>query len=400
MFQNIKSFWVNNRILKEVASLSIAQFLTVFIYSYVNASEVDKNKFECVRYGNEFKSTPLFNSCLKTDGYFRLELVANDPDGSNTNIRDIEPNARLRIDNKFLRETEIGTLGAFIRLQADYDPTISDDLIAGRVADDFAVGLDAFEIALDNSAGSFRLGEIENAGAAFIENGFTDRGAEGLDARSGLGASYQRNFGAYEVRISINDPRETTDQNPISPNAGVGLSRKIGAFKFGFGAALVNVDRFIITGSAPNAIRNGIALLQSNSATLGFGVGGDILYQTEKIKAFVGATYSDNASNDVIFSFSDGFDAVTLYGGVSVSILPKLTFNADVSYVSAVEKGLKNFNGVESAINLVWHPTPQWTLLGEIGFDSVDNFGAGDGFFFASENQGEVDFLLQLQRNF
>lgn len=355
---------------------------------------------DCGRYGLSYKGFLDTGACFDISGYARVELVVNDPDNASETPGRAEPNARLRTDIKVLRETEIGTLGAFVRLQADYDPGIFGDLIAGPVGGDFAVGLDAFEIDLDTQKTAIRLGEIENAGAAFISDGFTERGAESLDARSGLGASYQYAFPAATVRVSLSDPRESTQANPVSPNFGLGISRGFGPVSLGFGAAFVNVDNVIAEAPRALAVRRGDRLRIARNATYGFGVGLDVQYERDRLKTFAGAAYANNAANDVIFSFSDGFDAVTFYAGFSKQLLDRLTLNGDISYVTAVERGLRNLNGVEAAFNVTWRPLEDWRLLGEIGFDSVDDFGAGNGFFFKIENRANIDFLLQVRRDF
>lgn len=354
----------------------------------------------CERYGVVFKGLLDTGACFDVNNFARGELVINDPDNPDEISNGAEFNARLRSEVKIIRETEIGTLGAFIRLQADYDPGIFDDLLAGVTRDDFAIGLDAFEISLHREKNAWQIGKIENAGAVFLSDGFTDRGAESFDARTGLGASYQRNFGDTKVRISVNDPRESTDATPVSPNFGIGALHKVGPVFLGFGAALINVDNVVAASSTLGAPRLSGPIRVDRRASFGLGIGFDIKYEWEDFKVFTGVTYAQNAANDVIFSFSDGFDAITFYAGVSKKIIPEITFNADVSYVTAVENGLRDFNGIEAAINLAWQPFTYWSLLAEIGFDSVDDFGAGEGFFFNLENDSDIDFLLQVRRDF
>ena len=103
---------------------------------------------DCGRYGLGFKGLLDTSTCFDINSHIRGELVINDPDNPDTIPDGAEFNARIRSEVKILRETEIGTLGAFIRLQADYDPGIFDDLLVGATSEDFAVGLDAFEISL------------------------------------------------------------------------------------------------------------------------------------------------------------------------------------------------------------------------------------------------------------
>jgi len=355
---------------------------------------------DCARYGLAFKGLLETGACFDINSYVRTELVINDPDNPEEITDGAELNARFRSDIKIIRETEIGTLGAFVRLQADYDPGIFDDLIAGVTRDDFALGLDAFEISVHRPQSVLRIGKIENAAAAFLADGFTDRGAESLDARSGLGISYQRRIFGNEVRVSLSDPRESSDATPISPNFGIGVARQIGPILLGFGAAALNVDDISPLSPPLAAPRLTGPLRVARQATFGYGFGLDVQYTRDTLKAFIGATYAKNAANDVVFSFSDGFDAVTIYGGVSKIITPRLIFNADISYVSAVEAGLRDLNGVEAAINLTWRLPREWQLLGEIGFDSVDDFGAGKGFFFNREGREMIDFLFQVRHDF
>ena len=118
-------------------------------------------------------------------------------------------------------------LHSFIRLQAQYDPGVSEDLILGAVERDFAVGLDAFQLKLDNSRGQFKLGKIENAGSVFIADGFTRRGAESLDARSALGVSYQTRIGGIDAVGSISDGNNTVSGSRANlPNFGLGVRKK------------------------------------------------------------------------------------------------------------------------------------------------------------------------------
>ena len=49
---------------------------------------------------------------------------------------------------------------------------------------------------------------------------------------------------------------------------------------------------------------------------------------------------------------------------------------------------------------MVWSGLKDTEVLAEIGFDSVDSFGAGNGFFFANDNDGEIGGYLSLRREF
>ncbi|MEP3525675.1 MAG: hypothetical protein ABJN24_09650 [Hyphomicrobiales bacterium] len=371
----------------------------IFVASFVVPTNTHASS-DCTRYGLGFKGLLDTSTCFDISSYIRGELVINDPDNPDSVPDGAEFNARVRSEVKILRETEIGTLGAFIRFQADYDPEIFDDLLAGVTSEDFAVGLDAFEISLHRKNSDWQVGEIENAGAVFLSDGFTDRGTESLDARTGLGGSYQRVIWDTKVRFSINDPRESTDAIPVSPNFGIGASRKVGPLVLGAGAALINVDDVSSISTSFGTPRLSGPVILGSRATFGFGLGFDVKYEGEALKTFAGITYTKNAANDVIFSFSDGFDAVSFYAGLSKKISQNLTFNTDVSYVTAVEDGLRDLNGFEAAINLTWQPIANWFLLGEIGLDSVDDFGAGEDFFFNNDKNNTVDFLFQVRRDF
>lgn len=305
---------------------------------------------DCTRYGVAFKGFLETATCFDLNNSIRGELVINDPDNPDNIPDGAEFNARVRSEVKILRETQIGMLGAFIRLQADYDPGIFDDLLAGVTRNDFAVGLDAFEMTLHRKNSDWQIGEIENAGAVFLSDGFTDRGAESLDARTGLGGSYQRLIGDTKVCLSINDPRESTDATPISPNFGVGASRKIGPIVLGLGAAVINVDDIVSPSSTFGTPRLSGPVSVASRAAYGLGLGLDLKYEKDDLKTFVGVTYTKDAANDVVFSFSDGFDAISFYAGVSKELFPGLVFNADVSYVTAVERGLRDLNGIEGPL--------------------------------------------------
>ena len=74
--------------------------------------------------------------------------------------------------------------------------------------------------------------------------------------------------------------------------------------------------------------------------------------------------------------------------------------NADFSYVTATQSGFRNQNGIDSAVNVVWSAWKGIEILAEIGFDSIDNFGAGNEFFFEDNNNGEVGGYLSLRRKF
>ncbi|MEO1066009.1 MAG: porin [Pseudomonadota bacterium] len=362
--------------------------------------KADEDKNDCARYGATYQGLASTDFCYDVSGYVRAEILTEDVSHSADLIDNNEVNARARIDTVLLRESAIGTLSAFVRLQGDYDPGIFSDVIAGPTGDDFAVGLDAFTVSLFTANGSFHAGELENAGAFFIEDGFTDRGTESLDTRSSLGFAYQTKIKEIDIRVSLNDPRETTDANPIGPNVGFGISREVGPVRFNFGLAAVNVDDFLGNFDLPALVRRTTPFRVAQDATYGFGVGADIVYDTERVKGVVGVTYSKQASNDVIFSFSDGFDAVTAYVGGRIVLSENLIANMDVSYVTASQKGLRNFNGLELAFNVEWRVFEDWKLLTEIGFDGVDEFGAGEGFFFVDRNEGRFDALLQIQRDF
>ena len=202
------------------------------------------------------------------------------------------------------------------------------------------------------------------------------------------------------MRFSINDPRESTDATPVSPNFGIGASRKVGHLILGAGAALINVDDVSSLSTSFGTPRLSGPVILGSRAAFGFGLGFDVKYEREDLKTFAGITYTKDAANDVTFSFSDGFDAVSFYAGLSKKITQNLTFNTDVSYVTAVEDGLRDLNGFEAAINLTWQPIVNWFVLAEVGFDSIDDFGAGEGFFFNNEKSNVFDFLFQVRRDF
>lgn len=364
-----------------------------------HAAEATAQDLDCKRYGDTYR--PLFDlgSCFKTDNLFDRALVINDPDNVDGK-RGAEFDLRLRSDIKVLKDADIGQLSAFFRLQADYDPSISEDYVAALSRRDFAVGLEAFELRLDREGIGYILGKVENAGATVVSNGFTDRGAESLNARSSLGAALERSIAGFHLRFSLSDPRATTDASPISPNFGVGVSRKLGAFEAGIGAALINVDDISNTARTRQAVSSGAPVEVAARATFGYGLGIDVKHAVENLKTFIGLTYAKGASNDVVFSFADGFDALTLYAGLSRKLTRTITFNADFSYVTAVEKGFRNENGFDTAANFVWQPVDDWKFLAEIGFDNVDSFGAGDGFFFELEPRADLSFLFQVSHIF
>ena len=74
--------------------------------------------------------------------------------------------------------------------------------------------------------------------------------------------------------------------------------------------------------------------------------------------------------------------------------------NADFSYVTATQSGFRNQNGIDSAVNVVWSGLKDIEILAEIGFDSIDSFGAGNEFFFENDNDGEIGGYLSIRREF
>lgn len=111
-------------------------------------------------------------------------------------------------------------------------------------------------------------------------------------------------------------------------------------------------------------------------------------------------TYARRSSNDVVFAFSDGLDAFSVFGGFTYKLHHNLRLNVDPSYVTATQSGFRNQNGIDSAVNIVWSGWKGTELLAEVGFDSVDNFGAGNAFFFENDNKGEVGGYLSVRRQF
>lgn len=111
-------------------------------------------------------------------------------------------------------------------------------------------------------------------------------------------------------------------------------------------------------------------------------------------------TYARRSSNDVVFAFSDGLDAFSVFGGFTYKLHHNLRLNVDLSYVTATQSGFRNQNGIDSAVNIVWSGWKGTELLAEVGFDSVDNFGAGNAFFFENDNKGELGGYLSVRRQF
>lgn len=374
--------------------------MAILVNTVISLSVSGGEERDCENFGNSYRSVLYGRACFDISGQLHNDVIINDPDDQTSFGSDVQSASRLRIDSKLLKRTEIGTLGAFIRLQLEFDPEISSDLVAGIERRNYAAGLEAFEIQLDNDLGSFRVGKIENAAAAFISNGFTDRGAESLNARAGLGVSFQRRIKGVDVRVSLSNPRDTTNAQPISPNIGIGFAKNREKWRFSLGATAVNVDTIIANGPLVREVALGRPFTLDDQASFGYGLGANVLYQGEQIRMFGGLTYTLDASNDVIFSFSDGFDAVTFYGGIRYLVSERVQFNGDISYVTAVEKGFRDNNGFEAAVNVVWGFRENWAVLAEAGFDSVDQFGAGNGSFFQLDNPGRFDFLFRVSRDF
>lgn len=356
---------------------------------------------KCKSLGSNYKPAPFNVGCFEWSRYVETGVAYNDPTDVIDGLPRFQSTSRSEVDIKWLKRTEIGTLSSFIRLQAQFDPGVSEDLILGAVEQDYAVGLDAFQIKLDNERGRFTLGKIENAGAVFIADGFTRRGAESLDARSALGLSYQTRLGGIDVVGSISDGSSTaTSSNAKLPNFGLGVRKKFGALSASLGFAAVSVDGVVSRAPLPVAVRNRSQFLFKNSAELGYGFAAQLAYVHPLLAAHAGVTYARRSSNDVVFAFSDGLDAFSVFGGITYRLHHNLRLNADFSYVTATQSGFRNQNGIDSAINIVWTARENTELLAEIGYDSVDNFGAGNNFFFENDNDGEVGGFFSIRRKF
>ncbi|MEP3630921.1 MAG: hypothetical protein ABJN04_13055 [Hyphomicrobiales bacterium] len=358
-------------------------------------------KSECDFSGSRYKAVPFNAGCLEWSFAIESGVAFNDPTDVIDGLPSVQYTGRSDIDIKWFKRTQIGTLSSFIRLQSQYDPGVSEDLILGAVERDFAVGLDAFQLKLDNSRGQFKLGKIENAGSVFIADGFTRRGAESLDARSALGLSYQTRIGGIDIVGSISDGSNTVSGSRADlPNFGLGVRKKFGAFSASFGLAAVSVDDFISSAPLPVAVRNGSQFTFKDNAELGYGFAAQLAYVHPLLAAHLGVTYALRSSNDIVFAFSDGLDAFSVFGGVTYSLHHNLRLNADFSYVTATQSGFRNENGIDGAVNIVWSAWKDTEILAEIGYDSVDNFGAGNEFFFANDNNGEVGGYLSIRRKF
>ena len=361
----------------------------------------NSHKSECEFPGSSFTELPRNAGCFEWSRTIESGVAFNDPTDVIDGLPTTQYTGRTEVDIKWFKRTQIGTLSSFIRLQAQYDPGVSEDLILGAVEQDFAVGLDAFQLKLDNDRGRFTLGKIENAGSVFIADGFTRRGAESLDARSALGFSYQTRLGGIDIVGSISDGSSTaTSSNAKLPNFGLGVRNKFGAFSTSLGFAAVSVDGVLSRAPLPVAVRNRSQFLFRDNAELGYGFAAQLAYVHPLLTAHAGVTYARRSSNDIVFAFSDGFDAFSIFGGFSYSIYYNLRLNADFSYVTATQSGFRNQNGIDSAVNVVWSGLKDIEILAEIGFDSVDNFGAGNGFFFENNNDGEVGGYLSIRREF
>ena len=359
------------------------------------------DKSECRFPGSSYTAFPRNAGCFDWSLAIESGVAFNDPTDVIDGLPTTQYTGRTEIDIKWFKRTQIGTLSSFIRLQSQYDPGVSEDLILGDVEQDFAVGLDAFQLKLDNDRGQFTLGKIENAGSVFIADGFTRRGAESLDARSALGFSYQTRIGGIDVVGSISDGSSTaTSSNASLPNFGLGVRKKFGAFSASLGLAAVSVDGLISRAPLPVAVRNRSQFLFQDKAELGYGFAVQLAYVHPLIAAHAGVTYALGSSDDVVFAFSDGLDAVSIFGGFTYRLHHNLRLNADFSYVTATQSGFRNQNGIDSAVNVVWSAWKGIEILAEIGFDSVDNFGAGNEFFFENNNDGEVGGYLSIRREF
>ncbi len=394
-------------VLDSMVSVKFLKLVIVMIFistSYVGATTSPegalKGKVPCGHYGIYYKSFLKTGSCYKIENTRIAGFVLNDPDNEQEFERGFELNALMRYDFKVLKETEIGTLSAFIRIQANYDPGMNDDLVFGFRGNDFAVGLDSFEISLHREKHSLHIGKLENAGSHFISDGYTNKGAESLNARSGLGIAYQQKIEEVDFRLSLSDPRQTTDAEPIGPNFGIGVKRDFGSFEAGIGYSLINIDDFITIAPLDFSVRRGAPLLRRQEALYGYAFGADVKYKKKRWQSYVGATYVKRAANDAIFAFSDGFDALSLFAGLQLKFNYLVTLNADFSYISALNPGLRHLNGIDAATNLVWMPIENWSVLAELGFNNVDSFGAGNGFFFKNQIEGNFDFLIQVKREF
>ena len=356
---------------------------------------------QCKFPGSSYKALPLNAGCFEWNRTVESGVAFNDPTDVIDGLAATQYTGRTDVDIKWFKRTQIGTLSSFIRLQAQYDPGVSEDLVLGAVEQDFAVGLDSFQLKLDNDRGRFTLGKIENAGSVFIADGFTRRGAESLDARSALGFSYQTRIGGIDVVGSISDGSNTVSGSRTNlPNFGLGVRKKFGAFSASLGLAAVSVDGLISNAPLPVAVRNRNQFLFQDEAELGYGFAAQLAYVHPLLAAHAGVTYARRSANDIVFAFSDGLDAFSVFGGLSYRLHHNLRLNADVSYVTATQSGFRNQNGIDSAVNVVWSALKDTEILAEIGFDSVDNFGAGNGFFFESDNNGEIGGYLSIRREF
>lgn len=359
------------------------------------------NNSECEFPGSGYTALSFNAGCLEWSRSIESGVAFNDPTDVIDGLPATQYTGRSEVDIKWFKRTQIGTLSSFIRLQAQYDPGVSEDLILGAIEQDFAVGLDAFQLKLNNDRGQFTLGKIENAGSVFIGDGYTRRGAESLDARSALGFSYQTRIGGIDVVGSISDGSSTaTSSNANLPNFGLGVRKKFGAFSASLGLAAVSVDGLISRAPLPVAVRNRSQFLFQDNAELGYGFAAQLGYVHPLLAAHVGVTYARRSSNDVVFAFSDGLDAFSVFGGFSYRLHHNLRLNSDFSYVTATQSGFRNQNGIDSAVNVVWSAWKDFEILAEIGFDSVDNFGAGNQFFFENVNNGEVGGYLSIRREF
>ena len=364
-----------------------------------NNSQTDNS--QCKFPGSGYKTLPFNAGCVEWSRAVESGVAFNDPSDVIDGLATAQYTGRTDVDITWFKRTQIGTLSSFIRLQAQYDPGVSEDLILGAVEQDFAVGLDAFQLKLDHDRGRFTLGKIENAGSLFIADGFTRRGAESLDARSALGFSYQTRVGGIDVVGSISDGSKTVSGSRANlPNFGLGVRKKFGAFNASLGFAAVSVDGLISSAPLPVAVRNGSQFLFQDEAELGYGFAAQLAYVHPLLAAHAGVTYARRSSNDIVFAFSDGLDAFSVFGGLSYRLHHNLRLNADFSYVTATQSGFRNQNGIDSAVNVVWSGLKDTEVLAEIGFDSVDSFGAGNGFFFANDNDGEIGGYLSLRREF
>jgi opacity protein-like surface antigen len=341
----------------------------------------------CDAYGKGFYYIPGTETCLKVDGYVRIEVSGGDFLDDPEDSYDTLARFTLRTDSR--NETEFGTLQAFTETQFNYrDGDFVDTTL------NFAwIELAGFHIGKAETAFDYFSGYAGNV----INDSVVPFGP--FDT---MLAWYEADFGGgFSGIISLEEGANEFDPTQFPDEVDPAID----------GDEIVTYIPHVVVGAKYESTYfdiNGVAAYDSNNEEFAGKVRVDIK-PSETFYGFIMGGYKTDDSDveERGVNFSDGTnyygnwqggdedevrggDGFAVWAGLSYVFTPELTFNSQVAY----DEG-ENF-GVAAQLN--WQPVPGLSIQPEVGYaTNFDDNRFDDG---GDEEDDAWSGVLRIQRTF